>query len=155
MRRRQRGAVPPVAVGGGGEGGDVATVVFKNEIDAEEPLLERGVQPRVEREVWARAVRVAGLVVLGGVTHDPAAARRVFKSNVVFRDLVGSVVDDFVVDDFVVDDFVERLAHERLPEPQFSQRPLPVRHARQDGEQQVPLHRARHVVVPPLVPEVR
>ena len=148
MRRRQSRAVPPAAVAGVG---DVRVrrraVARKVVVHAEEPLLERGVEPRVELEVGTRAVRVAGLVVLGGVPHDPAAARDELDSRRLRVSLsrpVGSVRD-----------FVEPLAHQGLAQPQFPERPLPVRHARQDGEQQVTLHRARHVAVRPLVPEVR
>ena len=61
----------------------------------------------------------------------------------------------FLSNAFFFEAIVNGFAEERAAELEFAQGSLPVRDAREDGEEQVPLHGQRDVAVRPLVAEVR
>ena len=54
-----------------------------------------------------------------------------------------------------IDGVVKLFAHERPTQLELTQRPLTVGNAREDGEEEVPLHRHRDVFIRALVPDVR
>mmetsp|Transcript_7258 Transcript_7258/g.32716 ORF Transcript_7258/g.32716 Transcript_7258/m.32716 type:complete len:283 (+) Transcript_7258:1277-2125(+) len=105
---------------------------------SKQPSLQRGIQPLVEHQTGSRAVRPARLVVIRRVLHRPHPPSHQRHCAVL-----------------PVHGVVHLFARERPAQLELPQRPLPVGYAREDGEEEVPLHRHRHVLVRSLITRVR